>query len=336
MAKSITIKDIAREAGVSIALVSFVMNNRVGPDGKQKYRVSPATRERILEVARRMSYKPSNAARMLRQGRSRVIGVILPDMGTTFFGAIAKELENQAILHGYTLLFGNTEEDPDRFAHLLQSFMEKDVEGFILVPAPGSAASMEQFMTQNFPFVVVDRYYEGHNVPSVITDNAGAMHMALEELKRQGARKIEMVSAPLAISSLMDREKAFREEQGPRAHIYRLPFGRETAGAKEVADEILAKGTDGLVAVSNVQGVAIIKALFKKGVHIQRDVKLVCFDYSNVYSLFDPPIPYIQQPLQQMASEAAQYLFRLIEDRQHGEARQPVLERITLEASLLK
>ena len=88
MTKNVTIRDIAREAGVSIALVSFVMNNRIEADGKKKYRVSEATKERILDVARRMNYQPSSAARMLRQGRTHVLGIILSDMANIFYGIL--------------------------------------------------------------------------------------------------------------------------------------------------------------------------------------------------------------------------------------------------------
>ena len=90
MPKSVTIKDIAAEAGVSIALVSFVMNNRIGSDGKRKYRVNEATREKILEVAGRLNYQPSSAARMLRSGHSKVIGVLLSDISNVFYGEIAR------------------------------------------------------------------------------------------------------------------------------------------------------------------------------------------------------------------------------------------------------
>lgn len=114
MPKSVTIKDIAAEAGVSIALVSFVMNNRIGSDGKRKYRVNEATREKILEVARRLNYQPSSAARMLRSGHSKVIGVLLSDISNVFYGEIARQLEEMAFLHGYTVLFGSTDECPDK------------------------------------------------------------------------------------------------------------------------------------------------------------------------------------------------------------------------------
>ena len=98
MPKNVTIKDIAAEAGVSIALVSFVMNNRIEADGKQKYRVNENTRQRILEVARRLNYQPNSAARTLRRGRSLVIGVIVSDLSNVFYGEIARQMEDIAYI----------------------------------------------------------------------------------------------------------------------------------------------------------------------------------------------------------------------------------------------
>ena len=113
--KTVTIRDIAEKAGVSKSLVSFVMNNSIGADGKKRYRVSDITRERILKVAAEMDYQPNSAARALRKGRSHVIGAILSDMANIFYGIIARELENMAAQHGYTVLFGSTDEDPAKF-----------------------------------------------------------------------------------------------------------------------------------------------------------------------------------------------------------------------------
>jgi len=335
MAKNITIKDIAREAGVSIALVSFVMNNRIEANGKQKYRVSETTKERILEVAQRLNYRPSSAARMLRQGRTRVIGVILSDMANIFYGTIAKELENRAYLHGYTVLFGSTEEDPERFSMLVQSFMEKDVEGFIVVPPAGGGSILGKLRDSGRPFVVIDRYNPAYKVPTVLTDNRTAMEMAIKALKEQGATKIEMVSYAMRISSMTDREDSFTNIMGPEANIYHLPFDDVKGNAEKVADEIIRKGTNGVITASNVPGVALLQALFRKGVKIQKDIKFVGFDYSNVYGLFDPHIPYILQPLPRIASESAEYLFRLIELQAHGEDIRNINDTIVLQATIL-
>jgi LacI family transcriptional regulator len=334
MAKNITIKDIAQEAGVSIALVSFVMNNRIGADGKQKYRVSEATKERILEVARRLEYRPNSAARSLRQGRTHVLGVILSDMGNIFYGTIAHYLEKMANAHGYTVLFGNTEEDPEQFSRLVQSFLEKDVEGFVVVPCQGSKAGMERLMASGRPFVVIDRHHPDYDVPSVYTDNAEAMRQALDAIREQGATKIEMVSYAMRISSMTDREESFREVLGPDAHIYHMPFNITEADADAVVEEVLRKGTDGLIVSSNVPSVAVLKSLFRKGVRIQQDIRIVGFDYSNVYNFFNPPISYILQPLPQIAEQAANYLFRLIDLKENGGDISTVHDKIILKATL--
>lgn len=103
--RKVTIKDIATEAGVSIALVSFVMNNKA--DGKETYRVNKETAQRILEVAEKLNYQPNNAARTLRSGKTNTIGVIVSDISNKFFADIARCIEDRAYKHKYTVLFGS-------------------------------------------------------------------------------------------------------------------------------------------------------------------------------------------------------------------------------------
>ncbi len=334
MTKHITIKDIAREAGVSIALVSFVMNNRIGADGKQKYRVSEDTKKRILEVANRLNYRPSSAARMLRKGRTRDIGVILSDTANIFYGIIARELENWAFQHGYTMLFGSSDEDPEKFSKLVQSFLNKDVEGFIVVPCVGSGPCVKQLMESGRPLVVIDRHHPDFDVPSVLTDNIDATEQAVKALKEQGVNKIAFVSYAMRISSMTDREETFRRIMGEDAIIWKMPFDRVDEEAERLADKIIQMGIDGLITASNVPSVALIKALFNRGVRIQQDVKLVSFDYSNVFDVFSPPIPHVQQPLAAISSTAAEYLVKLIEAKAAGEDISGHKDKIILKASL--
>jgi len=334
MSQKITIKDIAREAGVSIALVSFVMNNRIDANGKQKYRVSESTKARILEVANRLNYQPSMAARMLRNGRTRVIGVILSDMANIFYGIIAREIENWAFQRGYTVVFGSSDEDPEKFGRLTRSFLEKEVEGFIIVPCEGSGASIKSLAASGRPFVIIDRHHPDYVYPSVLTDNEDAMHQAVKALKNQGAKKIALVSYAMRISSMTDREKAFAEDMGPDAPVYRIPFQGVSEAADSIADDIIKNGIDGIISASNVPSVAIIKALIHKGIKIQKDIKMVGFDFSNVYELFDPVIPYVLQPLPEIAKEASDYLFRLIDMKEKRQDFSEIKETIVLKASL--
>lgn len=324
MTKHITIKDIAREAGVSVSLVSFVMNNRIGADGKRKYRVSEDTRLRVLEVARRLNYQPNSAARNLRQGRTHVIGAVLSDMSNIFYGAIARQLEDLALEHGFTLLIGSTDEDPRKFDSVVRTFLEKDVEGFIVVPTEGSEDTMSYLQNAGVPTVVIDRHFPYVRVPNVYTDNADAMEKAYAVLQQQGARRIHMVSYGMRISSIIDREVRFCDclrrsgVADPEARISRISFNMKPQEPQEIVDRLLADGCDGLIIASNMPAVSIIKALFQRKVRIQKDIRIVSFDYSNVYGLFDPAIPYIQQPLEQITRKASDILFRLIDQRNEG------------------
>ena len=114
---TVTLKDIAREAGVSVALVSFVMNNRTGADGKPKYRVGEATRERILEVARRLGYEPAGPARTLGRSPARTVVVVLPSVQPGICGMIERFLYPR----GVTVLFGFTGSDPEKISRYQES-----------------------------------------------------------------------------------------------------------------------------------------------------------------------------------------------------------------------
>ena len=335
MTKNVTIKDIAREAGVSIALVSFVMNNRIEANGKKKYRVSEVTRQKILEVAERMNYRPSSAARMLRQGRTHTLGIIVSDLGNIFYGILAKEFERIAYMHGYTVLFGSTEEDPERFDLLVKSFLEKDVEGFIVVPANRSDDGMRRLMESGRPFVVIDRYSPRFQPPSVIVDNEDAMEQAVLAIRKQGATRIGFVSYSMRISPMIDREKSFARLLGPEAPIFHLSFNNVEKDAEEIAESIVQQKLDGIITGSNVPCVAVIKALIRRGIQIQKDIRIVGFDYSNVYDIFSPRISYIQQPLPEIARQSADYLFDLIDRQRKGEDIQSINDTIILKAKLI-
>ena len=339
--RNVTIRDIAEKAGVSPALVSFVMNNRVEANGKKRYRVSEASRERILRVAAEMNYQPNAAARMLRKGRSRVIGAILSDMANLFYGIIARQLENVAAEYGYTVLFGSSDEDPGKFDQLVRSFVDKDVEGFIIVPCAGSAKTMEYLRNNHYPFVVIDRHHPDFDVPSVLMDNYAATDDAILLLTDQGCRKIELVTYAMRISSMMDREAQFLRNLRDRGtaeediHIHRLSFDLTPEEVRAVVDRILAHGADGLILASNVLSVVVIKELFRRKIQIQKDLHIVAFDYSNLYGVFDPPIPFVMQPLGEITRQAAEYLLRIIEAKQRDEDISTIREKIILKGHII-
>ena len=138
----VTIKDLAKALGVSTTLVSFAMS-----DSPKKYRVSDEMIAKIRAKAKEMDYQPNNAARSLRSGKSNTIGVILSDISNRFFADIARCIEDQASQNGYTVLFGSTDEKPERLANLIKVFQNKGVEGLIIVPCEGAEALISELVT---------------------------------------------------------------------------------------------------------------------------------------------------------------------------------------------
>lgn len=319
MSKNVTIKDVAAEAGVSISLVSFVMNNRIESDGKRKYRVNEATREKILNVARRLNYQPNFAARMLQSGCSKVIGVLLSDISNVFYGEIARRLEEIAFSRGYIVLFGGTDEQREKLDHLVRSFVDKGADGFVIVPCEGSESTLHRILDMNIPLVVMDRKDFDLPVPKVLLDNRAAMKKAVDLLVCKNIRKIEMLSYTMRVSSITEREAGFVESMKALGYgekdimIHRLPFEDIDKATAAVLPDVVERGAEGLVFATNSLTMAAIKKLFAMGVKVQRDISLVGFDNSDVYDCFLPQIPYVRQPIDAICDRAMSALIDLME-----------------------
>lgn len=153
MPDQVTLKDIAQEVGVSVALVSFVMNSRMDADGKPKYRVGAQTRERILEAARRMGYRQAESAQSVVP-KKRVVGVILPDPADAYYGSLSAELERLALPQGCTLLFGYSRWDPVRFQRLADVFRAQQVDGMVVAPPEGEKEGLDMLWRASIPYVI--------------------------------------------------------------------------------------------------------------------------------------------------------------------------------------
>lgn len=229
--KRTTIRDIAEAAGVSISLVSFVMNNK----GK-RYRISDEMTKRIREMADKLDYQPNNAARSLRSGRSRTIGVVVSDISNSFFAEICRKIEDDASRFNYTVIFGSSDENADKFRNVVEVLLGKGVDGLILVPCEGSEAYIEEIYGLNIPLVLIDRTIDNPEISRVVLNNQKASAMAVEHLVESGYKRVAMVSYAMRLSNICDREKGYEstmERLGlkDRMQIYRIDFHERPAGS---------------------------------------------------------------------------------------------------------
>ena len=211
-----TIKDVAREAGVSTALVSMVINARVRNDGTLDCPVNHLTAERIQSVVRRLNYRPNKAAASLRNGRRRTIGVICPDMARHYFAEISRHIENNAYRNGYTVLFGSSDDRVQKLGDLVSTFIADGVDGMLITPCMDCHSHIQRAVDLGIPVVLMTRDLPGQdNVGKVLLDNRKAIQMALGHLYSRGYRRIEMMSTTSALSILTHREMLYMSEMDP-------------------------------------------------------------------------------------------------------------------------
>lgn len=195
--KKITVKEVAKEAGVSTATISRVLNN-------SGY-VSKHAREQVLSTVQRLNYQPNSIARSLKQDKSRSIGIVLPDMTNPYFMKISRQVQRRCVSEGYHLLFMDTEEDPAKEKEALDFLMEMRVEAIILAGTGGNRERIKSIQTSGIHVVLIDRRIEGLKLDVVAEDNRTVSEEAVAILLNKGHRNIGIINGPLTIVTAKER-----------------------------------------------------------------------------------------------------------------------------------
>lgn len=304
--KRASIKDIARIAGFSVATVSYVLNKKEGS------RISEATKEKILEVAETINYIPNKIAKSLKMSKSKLIGLILADISNDFYSNIARNIENEAMKFGYTLLIGSSDENPEKFRKLTELFSEQQVDGMILAPVVDSDEAVLKLLKEEYPIVTIDRYLKNVNIPGIMINNSEISESICEFLVEKNFEEIIYVGYDTRLPHLLDRQEGFDK----RISNADIQYKKILIGIDNITEEIY-KGLDetldlskktALYFSSNKLGIAGLSYLNQKNIKVPQDVSVIAFDETEAYSLFPTEISYVQQPLMEMAKEAVKIL----------------------------
>ena len=320
--KKVTIRDVAREAGVSVTLVAFVMNAKMGKDGRLDCPVNPDTAERVLQVAKRLGYRRNNAAASLRSGRSHSIAVIVSDIANPFYAEICRNIENIAYKDGYTVIFASSEESPQKLSHLVETMVGYNVEGLIVAPCLGGEPALARALSIGIPTVLIDRDMPGEEFGRVLIDNVDAGKMATKYLIHQGFGKIEMLTYKSGVTSLTDRETGYglaMEEAGLKdeIRIHKIDYEAEAAkkDAIDVFRDAARRGVEAFILPTKRIAMYGFNALNVLGLSMPKDFSFVCFDESDVYELNKPVVPHIIQPLSEIAFKSFELLQKMIDNK---------------------
>ena len=331
--KKVTIRDVAREAGVSVTLVSFVMNAKMGKDGRLDCPVNPVTAERVLKVAQRLGYRRNNAAASLRSGRSNSIGVIVSDIANPFFAEICRHLEKIAFEDGYTVIFASSEENPQKLNRLVETMVGYNVEGLIMAPCLGAENALERSQSIGIPTVLIDRDFPGEKFGRVLVDNIDSGKMAAKYLIHQGFGKIEMISYMTGVTSLTDREAGYSramEEAGLKddIKIHKIDYDADSAKKEviEIFRDASKRGVEAFILPTKKLAMYGFNAMNVLGLNMPNDFSFVCFDESDLYVLNKPAIPHILQPLAEIAEKSYELLKNMMSGKAVEEDKNVVLK----------
>ncbi|ANF52707.1 transcriptional regulator [Chryseobacterium glaciei] len=304
--KRASIKDIARIAGVSVATVSYVLNKKEGS------RISEATKVKILEVAETINYTPNKIAKSLKMSKSKLIGLILADISNDFYSSIARNIEDEAMKFGYTLLIGSSDENPEKFRKLTELFSEQQVDGMILAPVVDSDEAVLKLLKEEYPIVTIDRYLKNVNIPGIMINNSEISESICEFLVEKNFEEIIYIGYDTKLPHLLDRQEGFDK----RISTADIQYKKVLIGINNITEEIY-KGLDesldlskktALYFSSNKLGIAGLSYLNQKNIKVPQDVSVIAFDQTEAYSLFPTEISFVQQPLIEMAREAVKVL----------------------------
>lgn len=313
--KKVSIKDIARELGISITTVSFVINGK-----SQEMGISEATATRVHELIKKMGYNPNSAARMLRTGKSKTIGLIVEDISNYFFGNVAKIIEIEANKNGYNVFFSSTENDDNTARELISKMKKSSVDGYIITPTFGLKDEILKLKKENIPFVLLDRFMQEVDTNYVVLDNySGAFDLA-KHLLGNGFDNIGYISIFSQMTQMTDRERGFTDALkasnivvSPET-IFKVNFEdpNEVIVAK-IKDFIISNPQlDALFFATNYLGVAGIEAIQMAGLNIGKDIAVVCFDDNDIFRLLNPSITVSAQPIKEIATESINLLLNVI------------------------
>ncbi|MEU1278136.1 LacI family DNA-binding transcriptional regulator [Streptomyces sp. NPDC005805] len=307
------IKDVAAQAGVSVATVSRVLNGHPS--------VSPDARARVLAAVEKLGYRPNAVARSLRTDQTRTLGLVISDVMNPYFTELARFVEEEARALGYSVIIGNADERPDLQDAHVRTLLDRRIDGLLVSPADGPSPVTLDAARGATPVVFVDRWVPGVDVPVVRADGTDAIRDLVAHLHALGRRRVAIIAGPAATTTGRERVDAFHAAL--RAHGIPLPAeyigqGDFQADSGRRATERfldLPEPPETVFATDNLMALGALDAIRARGLRVPDDIGLAAFDDIPWFLHTDPPVTAVAQPVAELARAAVRAVVDLIEGR---------------------
>ena len=309
---AVGIRDVAAAASVSVGTVSNVLN---APE-----RVAPATVARVHAAIAQLGFVRNDAARQLKAGRSRCVGLLVLDVGNPFFTDVARSAERQAAQSNLVILLGTSDDDPQRERAYLETFDEQRVFGLLISPVGDDLDRLLALHRRGVPVVLVDRDGSGTPFGSVAVDDVAGGRMALTHLCDRGRTRIAYVGGPVSLRQVADRLAGARDAVGeyPGAALEFIPTDEPSVLAGRAAGERLCAidpdcRPDAVFCANDLLAIGMLQALAAYGVNVPGDVALIGYDDIDFARSAAVPLSSIRQPSANIGVTAVELLLAAAE-----------------------
>lgn len=300
------IKDVAERAGVSIATVSNVVNR---PEV-----VSEATRSRVRSAIEELGYIRDESARQLRAGRSRILALLVLDLGNPFFVDITRGAEEAAHAHGLNVINCNSGQRAEVERSYLAMLAEQRVRGVLLSPVDASGASLAAFRRSGTPYVLVDRTVPKRQASSVAVDDVAGGALAMRHLLETGHTGVAFVTGPAILSQCRDREAGVRSalaEAGAGARLSVVEADHlDVASGRDAGARLLgiSPRPTAVFCANDLLALGVLQAMVGAGVRVPADMAIVGYDDNEFAAAAAVPLTSVRQPARRIGRTAAELL----------------------------
>ncbi|MGS2779705.1 catabolite control protein A [Robertmurraya sp. GLU-23] len=329
---NITIYDVAREANVSMATVSRVVNGNPN--------VKPATRKKVLEVIERLGYRPNAVARGLASKKTTTVGVIIPDISNPFFAELARGIEDIATMYKYNIILSNSDQNKDKELHLLNTMLGKQVDGIVFMGGNISEEHVAEFKRSPAPIVLAGSLEDSEQVPSVNIDYEQATFDAVNTFIEKGHKRIAMVIGPYhepinKEKKLVGYKKALEAAGIPVEEALIVEGDYTYDSGIEAFDKLieLPEKPTAIFVGSDEMAVGVVHGAQDKGYSVPNDFEVISSDNTRISLMVRPQLTTVIQPLYDIGAVAMRLLTKFMNKEKVSEHTVVLPHRIELRSS---
>ncbi|MFE8704151.1 catabolite control protein A [Cytobacillus sp. FJAT-54145] len=304
---NVTIYDVAREANVSMATVSRVVNGNPN--------VKPVTRKKVLEVIDRLGYRPNAVARGLASKKTTTVGVIIPDISSPFFAELARGIEDIATMYKYNIILSNSDQNKEKEFHLLNTMLGKQVDGIVFMGGNITSEHVVEFEKSPVPIVLAGSIEETGKVPSVNIDYEQAAFDAVQSFVEKGHKQIGMVIGPMQEpinqeKKLNGYKRALMEADLNYEEDYVVEGDYTYDSGIEAFEKLLELDTkpSAIFVGSDEMALGVVHGAMDKGFRIPEDFEVISSDNTRLSLMVRPQLTTVVQPLYDIGAVAMRLL----------------------------